>query len=207
MPKMVQLREFQKNALFALEDPKATSHHLLCISPTGSGKSLIFERASRVVGRKTLLITPLVALARQQYKKFQSLQIPVSLGSGGAKQPPPSSQSGVWIVSPETLNFPNKMDLLKKWKPNFMVVDECHCLWEWGDRFRPSFRNLPRLLTELSISRSLWLTATLPFTAKQELRKQIPVPMIELGEFNLPQQIHLSVLRIPIQDRIEALVH
>ena len=60
---MVSLRPFQKDALSALKAPQ----HIICVAPTGSGKSLIFQEWIRKYRRRTLLITPLVALARQQY--------------------------------------------------------------------------------------------------------------------------------------------
>src|SRR5690349_16700484 len=127
---MHQLRPFQKRALEALGGPFCDSH-VLCIAPTGSGKSLIYEKAASHPTRRTLLITPLVALARQQHQKLLKLGIPVHLGSGGQSQGPPFGKSGAWIISPEILSFPSKHQALQNWKPNLLVVDECHCLWEW----------------------------------------------------------------------------
>lgn len=204
---MVQLRPFQKQALSALATTRCGRSHVLCIAPTGSGKSLIYETAAAQTDSRTLLITPLVALARQQFKKFKQLNIPVSLGAGGSSDPPPENRTGTWIMSPETLLYPSKKSILNRWRPNLLVVDECHCLWEWGESFRPAFSNIPALLTELAIHRSLWLTATLPFEARQNLRDLLPKPLTEIGEFNLPHRLCLVIVRVSLADRASALLH
>ena len=195
--------DFQKEALSALEKPDS---HILCIAPTGSGKSLIYEQAACNPHRRTLLVTPLVALARQQYQKLKSMGIPVHLGAGGNAQGPPVGH-GAWIVSPELLKFPSRRHALNAWKPNFLVVDECHCLWEWGEQFRPAFQMIPGLIRESEISQSLWLTATLPQEARLQLRSLIKKPLIELGTFELPSSLSLWVQKVPWQDRLEQTVH
>src|SRR5262249_24821920 len=156
------LRPFQQAALEALVHPG----HVLCVAPTGSGKSLIYERAAQKPGRRTLLITPLVALARQQHERL-SARATATLGAGsGSQGPPPGAESGIWLASPESLQSPRSLPALRRWRPDFLVVDECHCLWEWGESFRPAFRAIPGLLRELAIDSSLWLTATLPPEAR-----------------------------------------
>lgn len=195
------LRDFQLNALSALKNPG----HVLCVAPTGSGKSLIYERFAAHSTRRTVLVTPLIALARQQREKLVASGIRASLAMGGAKELPTFGKSGVWIISPESLLFDSTRNVLNKWKPDFLVVDECHCLWDWGDQFRPAFLLLPDLIRDESVKRSLWLTATLPFDARKYLRMRIS-PLTEIGSFQVPLQIELHVTRVPWIHRIEALV-
>ncbi|MGK5082655.1 DEAD/DEAH box helicase [Bdellovibrionota bacterium FG-1] len=185
----MQLRPFQKEALTALSQPG----HVLCIAPTGSGKSLIYERAAVQSGRKTLLISPLVALARQQQARLKDL-------------PLAGAQDQIRIISPESLLNPARIRALRHWRPNFLVVDECHCLWEWGESFRPAFNEIPKLMTAFSIQSSLWLTATLPPEARLDLRTRLPGPLIELGAFNLPPHLQITLKRIPWSDRASVLV-
>lgn len=199
------LRHFQKDAISAIENPNTSQNHVLCVAATGSGKSLIYERAAQISGRKTLLVTPLVALARQQFERLSKLGILVRLGAGGNSEPPPP-QTGAWIMSPETLNYPSKRKLLERWKPNLLVVDECHCLWEWGEKFRPAFSLIPELLQVLPIFKSIWLTATLPYEARVQLRTLIPHPLVELGQFNLPSRLRLHIQKIDWEDRIQGLI-
>lgn len=203
---MLTLRPFQKQAMDAIETSPLKQKHIVCVAPTGSGKSLIYERAAALPHRKTLLITPLVALARQQHEKLIKSGISVSLGAGGHSQGPPSTKSGAWIISPEILDFPHRLLSLERWKPNLLVVDECHCLWEWGESFRPAFARIPELLKNYTIPQSLWLTATLPFDAREKLREILPPPVTEIGTFDLPKNLQLFIKRVSWKDRAEALV-
>ena len=196
-----ELRLFQQEALTALLEPG----HLLCIAPTGSGKSLIYERAASEAGSRILLVTPLVALARQQYRRLVQAGVRSKLGAGGNSERP-DRHTQAWIVSPEMLRYDSYRTVLARWNPTLLVVDECHCLWDWGQDFRPAFESVPKLITEYGIERSLWLTATLPQEARNQLRTLIPSPLREQGRFGLPPELRLTVLRADLRLRCEALL-
>jgi ATP-dependent DNA helicase RecQ len=196
----IELRPFQIQALEALAKPV----HLICVAPTGSGKSLIYETYAR--NHRVLLVTPLIALARQQFTKLRDLNIPASLAAGPDPTPPPRSKTGVWIISPERLAHPLTSQKASAWKPDLLAVDECHCLWDWGDRFRPSFLQIPEFLKKSKIPRSVWLSATLPNLALDELRRALPSPVSEMGEFALPPSLHFSVQRTPWPQRTSKLM-
>jgi ATP-dependent DNA helicase RecQ len=190
----MDLRPFQREALQFLEKPV----HLLCIAPTGAGKSLIYETIASEKGRRTLLISPLIALARQQASRVVSLGVPVVLNPGAFPKPAPPKGSGVWIVSPESLQSPRTLERIKKWKPDFLAVDECHCLYDWGEQFRTAFLEVPGLIRKLNISRSVWLTATLPLEARRELEALIGSPVFRVvGKFSLPPNLYLDVVQVP----------
>src|SRR5262245_39628296 len=93
------LRPFQLEALRLLEDPG----HVICVAPTGAGKSLIYERRTQAHAERALLVTPLTALARQQRQGLAAAGVPVALGAGPEPESPPGGRSGAWIVSPESL--------------------------------------------------------------------------------------------------------
>lgn len=197
-PPFTELRPFQSEALSHFRQPGPV--HVLCVAPTGAGKSLIYERLALDSRHRLLLVTPLIALARQQRARLASLGIPLGDRSG----PPPGS--GSWIVSPESLSQPSRLDQLRRWSPDLLVVDECHCLWDWGDGFRPSFNRIPQLVRELNIEHSLWLTATLPPAARADLRERLPGPWTEVGSFDLPPSLRLSLIRTSAHERADTVM-
>ena len=199
---MLKLRPFQKKSLSLLEKPA----HLVCVAPTGSGKSLIYEKLSSKAGTRTLLVSPLIALARQQKQRLENAGVPVALATGGENSKPPMGRSGVWIVSPESIQSSFRRNILNHWKPDFLVVDECHCLWDWGEKFRPAFSQLPALIAQNNISRSLWLSATIPPQARALLRLNLPHPYYEVGDFDLPTNLRLVVSKTSWSHRLSTLL-
>ncbi len=197
----LELRPFQRQALAALEAPG----HVIAVAHTGAGKSLVYERAAAQPGRRTLLVTPLTALARQQAASLAAAGLSTALGAGGAGGRP-GPETRAWIVSPEMLRYPAARETLRRWGPDLLVVDECHCLWEWGEAFRPDFLRLPGLLQDSSFRRSLWLSATLPPGARRELRHWLSPGVREVGRFSLPPTLHLAALRAPWPDRLQLLL-
>jgi len=194
-----RLRPFQKETIRLIEK----HGHVLCIAPTGSGKSRIFEEYLRITPSRAILITPLVALARQQAKNLEEYGIRTRMGCGPDSQPIPHfsrpNESEVWIVSPErVLQRPRSVfPQIRSWKPTLLIVDECHCFWDWGDRFRPVFRKIPDLINELKIPSSLWLTATLPTKARSLLKRALEVKIFTYGGFSLAP--NLKILTLPVR--------
>lgn len=201
---MRTLRPFQEQALRILEDPNFAERHLLCVAATGSGKSLIYEQAALKSGRRTLLISPLIALARQQESQLKALGLPVALSMGGRQDKP--HPTGIWILSPEKLRFASTLSQFNQWRPDLLVVDEAHCLWEWGEKFRPAFAEIAPLLKHLQIPRSLWLTATLPYEARLQLRENLGKELFEQGSFQLPPKLSLQVSYAPWDERASRLL-
>lgn len=198
------LRPFQICALNALK----SQGHLICQAPTGSGKSRIFLEACAQPDVRAVLITPLISLGRQQYAQFQALGIPARMRLGGQRESPPFGR-GVWILSPESLALPFVRAEMRKYQSNFLIVDECHCLWEWGQDFRPSYQNIFALLADLRLSRGVWLSATLPQVAADDIHHRLG----ELGylchaqgEFALPQKLQVRFLKVEYARRLEVTV-
>ena len=200
----LELRPFQRQVLekFAKAWKERTPLHLSVVSPTGSGKSLIYEKIASWPQCRMILFTPLVALARQQFLELSKKGIPVTLGSGERAYEGPPPKFGVWILSPEMLRTQKRIDALKSWSPNFLVVDECHCVSEWGEGFRPAFFEIPKTIDHFGIKNSLWLTATLPKELGSFLRSEFTPYFERLGEFSLPEALHLEILHTPWPNRV-----
>ena len=197
----MKLKPFQREAL----DSIRKHAHTLLVAPTGSGKSLIFQTYLNECRNqmRALFVSPLSALARQHADQFKKRGIPVVLGVGKSGANPPSGP-GVWVVNPESLSG-RKAEGLKSWGPHFLVVDEAHCIWEWGESFRPAFRRVLNVVSEFGINKSFWCTATLPVSARRALRETLGEGLIELGKFQIPKQLSIQRIRARGYERIDLL--
>lgn len=197
---MLKLRPFQQEALHSFE-----SHpHTLLIAPTGAGKSLIFQTyLKRNPKVRALLISPLNALSRQHEAKFRELGIPAAIGGARNGGGPPDGP-GVWILNPESMQGRGAARV-RGWGPRVMIVDEAHCVWEWGRSFRPGFREIPAWIATFGIARSFWCTATLPREALTELQSSIPGPLRILGSFLCPEALEIQKIRVRSFERLDLL--
>lgn len=193
------LKPFQKEALQSLR----TLPHTLLIAPTGSGKTLVFQRYIQEKRPRAVLISPLNALARQHELGFRRLGIPVSQGVGAGGQGPPDGP-GVWILNPEKIarKFSTR---LREWRPELLIVDEAHCVFEWGERFRPDFARVPGWVGEFAIPKSFWCTATLPEAALASLRGHFAGQLRVSGSFALPESLTLVRERVAPYERMDRL--
>jgi ATP-dependent DNA helicase RecQ len=157
-----------------------------------------------------LVITPLIALARQQVQVFSS-----ELVKADSKKeievlfngiPDFNKQtSKIWIVSPEKLQY--SPDLYRRFAPDFFVVDEAHTYFEWSESFRPAFQKLIEYAHYSSVSRSLWLTATLYQSDLNELISRLPQSRTHsMGHTRLPENLDWIVEKIHPRDRISKLM-
>ncbi len=185
------LRTFQKEAFNVLSEGR----NGLFVVPTGSGKTLTYAVPSLVDEGITLIISPLIALIRDQQMKFSQMNI--RCGSFDSLQSM-EEQENVWsqlisgelthlIVSPERLSSKDFRDELRTVKIRLIAIDEAHCISQWGFGFRPEYRNLGVYLREFSDVQVIALTAT----ATLETRKEI----IETLELENPVEIYSPTIR------------
>lgn len=196
------LRPFQAEALRSLRSP---SIHLILTAPTGAGKGVVLEELARDPGERILLITPLIALARQQTRRFSGAGVRVhsSVGRGPGFDPGPGPENQVWILSPESVILPERTDRILRWKPTLIAIDEAHCLEEWGDFFRPAYSSLVTWIREVGAGRTLWMSATFPKSLAERLERQIPGPWERQGSFALPDTLTVRIERRPYAKRVE----
>lgn len=187
----MKLRDFQIQALETLRNP----HHLLCVAPTGSGKSRIFDEHLLRSKDRGLLITPLKALERQHASRLESLGLTVS-----DRVDTPAAR--VTLMNPEQLAR-HALGSRSHW--DFLIVDECHTIWEWGRAFRPDFDLVPNWIQPLGIQRSLWLSATLHAPSLQAIYAKLPDPKSLQGAFSLPSTLDLRVIPLNFFERGAAL--
>jgi ATP-dependent DNA helicase RecQ len=194
------LRPFQTSALRALD----TSIHLALTAPTGSGKGVILEELARNAPERILLITPLIALGRQQSRRFSRENIPHHTSVAlGRIDPGPRPGDRVWILGPESAVAHRRTEQIRKWNPTLVVIDEAHCLEEWGEAFRPAYESLIAWIRGSGWKRTLWMSATFPRTLLDRLRHEIPGTWKVQGSFALPENLATGIRRTGFSERVE----
>lgn len=214
-PQSIELRVFQREALQQLGRSSATDrpNAVLCISPTGSGKSRIFQQwiLSRRQPSRVLLVVPLLALGEQQSRILRGLGI-TTVGRAQSLNSCMRAWLGqdprvVWITSPERLLSSGLDRFFHEHAPDLVVLDEIHTYWEWGTGFRSSMRTALALLEKIKPRWILGLTATLPAVARNWLVKEVPSwQWAECGARALPDGLEVSAYKVPFRERSQWLL-
>ncbi|MBL0544017.1 RecQ family ATP-dependent DNA helicase [Aeromonas jandaei] len=140
----------------------------IAIFPTGSGKSLCYQLPALALPHLTLVISPLIALMHDQLAFLKSKGI--SAATLDSSQSPEESrqvmqqalagQLKILMISVERLKNERFRRFIQQVPLSLLVVDEAHCISEWGHNFRPDYLKLPDYRQELQIPQVLLLTAT-----------------------------------------------
>ncbi|MGR5160409.1 RecQ family ATP-dependent DNA helicase [Vibrio owensii] len=143
-------------------------HSAAAIFPTGSGKSLCYQLPATQLPHLTLVISPLLALMKDQLSFLQgrgiaAASIDSSQSREETQQVMASVKNGhikILMISVERLKNERFREFIRQIPLSLMVVDEAHCISEWGHNFRPDYLKLPQYQRELNIPQTLLLTAT-----------------------------------------------
>lgn len=141
---------------------------VLAIFPTGAGKSLCYQLPALMLEGVTLVVSPLIALMKDQIDFLHSRQVAAArldstLSAEEALKTYADLRSGalkLLFIAPERLANERFIQTLKRQKIAMLAVDEAHCISEWGHNFRPDYMKLAGLARSLGVQRVLALTAT-----------------------------------------------
>ena len=159
-----QFRSGQEQAVTQL----LAGNSSLAIFPTGSGKSLCYQFTALQLPHLTLVVSPLLALMKDQLaflasKGIAAASIDSTLSPAENQQVMADVRAGkikILMVSVERFKNERFRQFIDSVPLSMLVVDEAHCISEWGHNFRPDYLKLPAYRDELNIPLVLLLTAT-----------------------------------------------
>lgn len=199
------LRDGQQRVIDSVLDGKDT----LAIMPTGSGKSLCYQIPARMLEGMTIVISPLISLMKDQLGKLQEMgiraaQVNSTLSAEEEREALEAIATGaceIVFCTPERLAMADFVEVLKKVKIDMVVVDEAHCISQWGHDFRPAYIEMAASIEALGRPPVLALTATATEDVIEDIRKQLSRPRLNVINTGIYRpNLHYRVLQVTNAD-------
>ena len=161
-----------------MESDRESAGRQIVILPTGAGKSLCFQLPAMIMERPTLVIYPILGLMADQERRLRERGFsPVTLRGGQTRE----ERDAVWeqlrsgrskflIANPEVLITPGVLGRLESLRIAHVVIDEAHCVSEWGETFRPAYLEIGKIIeaSKATVVTAFTATASAPVLAKIE---------------------------------------
>ena len=174
------LKEFRPGQRDVIEAVLA-GHDCLCVMPTGGGKSLCYQLPALAAEGLTLVVSPLIALMKDQVDQLQSLGIRATFINSTLEpdeqwsrleQMAQGRYDLVYVV-PERFRSPRFVRALERANLRRFAVDEAHCISEWGHDFRPDYARLGEARRRLGNPTTIALTATATQKVREDIVRQL----------------------------------
>jgi ATP-dependent DNA helicase RecQ len=193
------LRPGQAEAITALLERRDA----LVVMPTGSGKSAVYQVAALLLDGPTLVVSPLIALQRDQVAALAARDVPEAVVVNSAQAAGETAEAWQAIeagggeflfLSPEQLAREETVERVAALRPSLVVVDEAHCISAWGHDFRPDYLRLGDVLDRLGRPVVAALTATAAPPVRDEIAERLGMrdPLVLVRGFDRPG-LHLGV--------------
>ncbi len=208
-----EFRSYQKEIVQAMLDQK----DVIAVLPTGSGKSLCYQLPAIITEGTAIVISPLIALMEDQVQSLQTMGVKATFINSQLSL---SQQHHILAnfntydliyLAPERILKDGFLDNILTAKISYLIIDEAHCISQWGHAFRPEYRQLATLRTKFPNVPTAAFTATATKVVIEDIKAQLGVhsPMTLVGSFDRPNltiRVHqrdngLSQLTTFIQDR------
>jgi ATP-dependent DNA helicase RecQ len=166
------------------------------IMPTGAGKSLCYQLPALLVKGTAVVISPLIALMKNQVDQLQALGVRAEFlnstlsrsESTRVKRETIEGKVKLLYVAPESLTKEDNIAFLQEANISFTAIDEAHCISEWGHDFRPEYRRIRSILDQLGKMPIIALTATATPKVQQDIQKNLSMEATSVfkSSFNRP---------------------
>jgi ATP-dependent DNA helicase RecQ len=168
----------------------------LAVMATGHGKSAIYQIAGLLLDGPTLVVSPLIALQRDQVEHLEEEHLGAAAVSSAVRaadreealEEARTDRLEFLFMSPEQLANPEVLEEVRQARPSLVVVDEAHCISEWGHDFRPDYLRLGAVVETLGHPVVLALTATAAPPVREEIVARLGMrdPLLQVSGFDRP---------------------
>jgi len=170
-------REGQREVIGAILEGKDA----VVVMPTGSGKSLCYQLPAMMLGGATLVVSPLIALMKDQVDALQSRGLPATFINSSISEREQwariealrQSQFKLVYIAPERFRSSRFLEALQSIRVSLFAIDEAHCISTWGHDFRPDYLRLKSAIESLSGVQTLALTATATPYVRSDIIQQL----------------------------------
>ena len=208
---LAAFREGQRETIRAL----MAGRDALVVMPTGAGKSLCFQLPALLHDGITLVISPLIALMKDQVDALQAQGLPATfINSALTAAEQGERLRGLherrWklcYIAPERLRNARFMAALRHCNVSLLAVDEAHCISQWGHDFRPDYRTIGEVVQEIGHPPVIALTATATPQVQEDIERQLELrrPFRLVTGFNRPN-LRLEAIFAPGDTRKQQLL-
>ncbi|WP_321170294.1 RecQ family ATP-dependent DNA helicase [Pseudoduganella aquatica] len=179
-------------------DSVLAGRNTLAIMPTGSGKSLCYQIPASILPGATVVVSPLISLMQDQLEKLEEIGIRAAQ----------LNSSGIIFCTPERLAMPEFLALLQASQVDLLVIDEAHCISQWGHDFRPAYLGIGAAVAALGRPPVLALTATATGDVVADIGQQLGVADLNVINTGIYRpNLHYQVVQStnPDEKRAQAL--
>lgn len=165
-------------------DSALSGRDTLVVMPTGSGKSLCFQLTALALEGVTVVVSPLISLMKDQVDNLLNNGV-WAVGMNSTLTPPQQAaaendirvgRASIVYTTPERLADPRFRELLRARKVDLFVVDEAHCVSQWGHDFRPDYLSIAEAIDDLGRPPVMALTATATPDVIEDILAQLRMP-------------------------------
>jgi ATP-dependent DNA helicase RecQ len=176
----------------------------LGVLPTGSGKSLCYQLPSLFLKGAVVVVSPLIALMQDQHEKLREAQVETArldstVKPGDQREVEEELEEGahdIVLVTPERLASEEHLEPLRKRGVDLFVVDEAHCVSQWGHDFRPAYLGLRQAIEALGRPTVQALTATATPEVARDILEVLGIPDAEIIQTGIERHnLTLQVMR------------